>query len=304
MKLKGPKIKDYIKKFRVKPGAKVQLKKYNAGWIQDKQLENMCEAEAQGLLEKLLEQDRLMLAESQEYLGASHEKAILIILQGMDTAGKDGTIRHVMSGVNPQTCEVHSFKVPSLEEQAHNFLWRYMKVLPERGKMGIFNRSYYEDVLVVRVHPERLEVLPRELGPDAKGFWEGRYADINAFEKHLSRNGTIILKFFLNMSKDEQKRRLLSRLDHKDKYWKFSMADLAEREYWDSYTKAYEEMLSATSTEYAPWFIVPSDAKWMARTFVAQVITSAVQGLDLTYPKITDDAVQDLMAAKKKLVDE
>ncbi|MDO9323682.1 MAG: polyphosphate kinase 2 family protein, partial [Methanoregula sp.] len=194
----------------------------------------------------------------------------------------------------------HGFKVPSYEDHAHPFLWRYYKVLPERGMIGIFNRSYYEDVLVVRVHPERMEVLPKRIGPDTRGFWEARYKDINAFEKHLVRNGTVVLKFFLHISKDEQKRRLLDRLNHKEKYWKFSTADIAEREFWDQYTQAYEEMLSATSTDYAPWFIVPADAKWMARTFVASVITSAISGLNLSSPKVSDDQITLLMDATKK----
>ena len=301
MEIKGPKVKDYVKKFKVEPGKKVQLKKYDAGWVQNETLEKMSEDKAQKLLEKMLKKDRDSLAEAQALLAASHEKGILIVLQGMDTAGKDGTIRHVMSGVNPQGCEVHGFKVPSAEEHAHDFLWRYYKVLPERGMIGIFNRSYYEDVLVVRVHSERMETLPKKLGPDVEGFWEARYKDINAFEKHLARNGTLILKFFLHISKDEQKRRLLDRLDHKEKYWKFSTADLAERQFWDQYVEAYEEMLSATSTYYAPWFIVPADAKFMARTFVAEVITSAISGLNLSYPKVSDEQVKQLMAAKENL---
>jgi len=301
MEIKGPKVKDYVKKFMVEPQKKVQLKKYDSGWVQDKTLKNMNEEQAQELLGQMLEKDRASLAEAQELLAASHEKGILIVLQGMDTAGKDGTIRHVMAGVNPQGCEVHGFKVPSAEEHAHDFLWRYYKVLPERGTIGIFNRSYYEDVLVVRVHPERMEALPEKLGPDAKGFWEGRYKDINAFEKHLARNGTVVLKFFLHISKDEQKNRLLDRLKNKDKYWKFSTADLAEREFWDQYVESYEEMLSATSTDYAPWFIVPADYKWVARTFVAEVIISAIDGLKLSYPKVSDEQVRQLMSAKKKL---
>jgi PPK2 family polyphosphate:nucleotide phosphotransferase len=301
MEIKGPKVKDYVKKFMVEPQKKVQLKKYDSGWVQDKTLKNMGEDKAQELLLEMLEKDRASLAEAQELLAASHENGILIVLQGMDTAGKDGTIRNVMAGVNPQGCEVHGFKVPSAEEHAHDFLWRYYKVLPERGTIGIFNRSYYEDVLVVRVHPERMEALPEKLGPDAKGFWEGRYKDINAFEKHLARNGTVVLKFFLHISKDEQKNRLLDRLKNKDKYWKFSTADLAEREFWDQYVESYEEMLSATSTDYAPWFIVPADYKWVARTFVAEVIISAIDGLKLSYPKVSDEQIKQLMAAKKKL---
>jgi PPK2 family polyphosphate:nucleotide phosphotransferase len=304
MEIKGPEVKKYIKKFIVEPEKKVRLKNYDSGWVQNATLKKMDEVSAQELLEGMLEKDRASLADAQELLAASHQYGILIVLQGMDTAGKDGTIRHVMSGVNPQGCEVHGFKVPSAEEHAHDFLWRYYKVLPERGMIGIFNRSYYEDVLVVRVHPERMEELPKTIGPGNKGFWNGRYKDINAFEKHLVQNGTIVLKFFLHISKDEQKRRLLARLDDKDKYWKFSTADLAERQYWDKYVDAYEEMLSATSTDYAPWFIVPADYKWMARTMVADVITSAISGLKLSYPRVSDDQVKALMAAKQKLESE
>ena len=301
MDIKGPQLKKYLNKFVVEPEKKVRLKNYDPGWAQNDTLKQMSEDAAQGLLEKMLVKDRAQLDEVQALLAASHQHSVLIVLQGMDTAGKDGTIRHVMSGVNPQGCEVHGFKVPSAEEHAHDFLWRYYKVLPERGMIGIFNRSYYEDVLVVRVHPERMEELPKKLGPDSGGFWSGRYKDINAFEKHLVQNGTIILKFFLHISKDEQKRRLLARLEDKEKYWKFSTADLAEREYWNKYVGAYEEMLSATSTEYAPWFIVPADYKWVARTLVAEVITSTISGLKLSYPKVSDEQVKALMDAKQKL---
>ena len=233
MELIEPKVKDYLRKFRVEPGKKVHLKRYDTGWVQHEMLKTMSEERAKGLLEEMLEKDRAALAEAQELLAASREYGMLIVLQGMDTAGKDGTIRHVMSGVNPQGCSVHSFKVPSPEDHAHDFLWRYSRVLPERGMIGIFNRSYYEDVLVVRVHPERVETLPGKLGPGSDGFWTARFKDINAFEKHLVRNGTVILKFFLNISKDEQKRRLLDRLSNREKYWKFSVADLAERRCWD-----------------------------------------------------------------------
>jgi len=301
MEVTGPKVKNYLKKFIVEPGKKVQLRKFDSGWVQQEKLKKMSGGKAQELLEEMLEKDRASLAEAQELLAASQQHGILILLQGMDTAGKDGTIRHVMSGVNPQGCNVHSFRVPSSEDHAHDFLWRYYKVLPERGMIDIFNRSYYEDVLVVRVHPERMEVLPKKIGPDAKGFWQGRYKDINSFEKHLVRNGTVILKFFLHISKDEQKRRLLDRLDHKEKYWKFSTADLAERQFWDQYTNVYEEMLSATSTDYAPWFIVPADYKWAARTFVAEVVTSAISGLNLSSPKTSAEQLKQILAAKKEL---
>ncbi|MCX6693450.1 MAG: polyphosphate kinase 2 family protein [Methanomicrobiales archaeon] len=304
MDLKGPKIKDYMKRVIVEPEKKVNLAKYDTGWAQTEELKDLGEKKAQEKLVRMLEESRTTLEKSQDILWSDRSYGILIVLQGMDTAGKDGTIRHVMSGVNPQGCSVNGFKVPSAEEHSHDFLWRYYNVLPQRGKIGIFNRSYYEDVLVVKVHPERLETLPQDLGADNDGFWKGRYKDITAFEKHLVRNGVVVLKFFLHISKDEQKRRLLDRLEHKDKYWKFSVADLAERQYWDDYMEAYEEMLSATSTDYAPWFIVPADFKWVARTFVAEVLVSAIEGLNLSYPKVNEETVKQLMEAKAKLENE
>jgi PPK2 family polyphosphate:nucleotide phosphotransferase len=236
-------------------------------------------------------------------LYASDTHAVLLVFQAMDAAGKDGTIRHVMSGVNPQGCQVFSFKKPSAEELDHNFLWRYMKRLPERGRIGIFNRSYYEDVLVVKVHPELLGgQLPRE--KVGKKFWEERYEDINTFERHLVRNGTVIIKFFLNVSKEEQKKRFLERLERPEKNWKFSAADLAERGYWDDYMKAYEDALSATSTEWAPWYVIPADHKWVARTVVADVITTTIQELDLEYPEVTPEQKKLLEEARKKLAAE
>ena len=230
---------------------------------------------------------------------------ILIVLQGMDTAGKDGTIRHVMSGVNPQGCDVHSFKIPGPEDHAHDFLWRYEKVLPERGMIGIFNRSYYEDVLVVHVHPERMEELPKAIGPDADGFWDGRYRDINAFEKHLVRNGTLVLKFFLHISKEEQKKEAARPARHTRKNTGNSRSRISQSgRTWDDYQAAYEEMLGATSTKYAPWFVVPADHKWMARTVVAEAITSAIDGLNLSYPTFSDEQIKHLMDAKKDLEEE
>jgi PPK2 family polyphosphate:nucleotide phosphotransferase len=301
MELKGPKVKDYIGKFSVEPGKAVSLKDFDTGWVQNEEMKKLGEDKSKDLLVEMLEKDRNALAAVQDLLWSSRTHAVLIVLQGMDTAGKDGTIRHVMSGVNPQGCSVQGFKVPSGVEHNHNFLWRYSKVLPERGEIGIFNRSYYEDVLVTKVHPEILSDLPKYIGTEAEGFWKGRYKDINAFEKHLIRNGIMILKFFLHISKDEQKRRLLDRLEHKEKFWKFSVADLAERQFWDDYTKAYEDMLEATSTEIAPWFVIPGDFKWVARTAVAETIVTAIKGLKLSYPKVSDDEIKRLMEAKKTL---
>jgi PPK2 family polyphosphate:nucleotide phosphotransferase len=223
----------------------------------------------------------------------------------VDAAGKDGTIKHVMSGVNPRGCQVFSFKQPSSEELNHSFLWRHMKCLPERGRIGIFNRSYYEDVLVVKVHPELLD--PRKLPGDNKRgevFWRGRYKDINTFERQLLCNGTIILKFFLNVSREERKRRFLGRLDRSDKHWKFSAADITERRFCAQYMKAYEEALSATSTERAPWYIVPADRKWVTRAVVADILTSTIQSLGLRYPEVTPEDRKALAEARTHLENE
>jgi PPK2 family polyphosphate:nucleotide phosphotransferase len=222
----------------------------------------------------------------------------------MDAAGKDGTIKHVMSGLNPQGCQVYSFKQPSPEELDHTFLWRCQKRVPERGRIGIFNRSYYEDVLVVKVHPELLEKQKLPPGKRGKSFWQGRYDDINAFEQHLVRSGTIVLKFFLHVSKDEQKRRFLERLDNPEKNWKFSIADLAERGYWDDYMDAYEEALEATSTKCAPWYVVPADHKWVTRAVVADIVTTSLLNLGLEYPTVNDEQRQRLAEARVKLESE
>ena len=243
---------DIIELFRIPPRKRIRLRDYDTGWAQTKEMKalgkDVIKSRAKAILEKNLED----LAEAQERLWADDRYAVLVVLQAMDAAGKDGTIKHVMSGVNPQGCQVFSFKTPSAEELDHNFLWRYMKCLPERGRIGIFNRSYYEDVLVVKVHPELFSPQKLPPGKRDKGFWDGRYEDINAFERHLVRNGTVILKFFLHVSKQEQKRRFLERLENDEKHWKFSAADLAERASWDRYMAAYEDALSATSTDWAP----------------------------------------------------
>jgi PPK2 family polyphosphate:nucleotide phosphotransferase len=222
----------------------------------------------------------------------------------MDAAGKDGTIRHVMTGVNPQGCQVHSFKKPSEEELDHNFLWRCMKDLPERGRIGIFNRSYYEEVLVVKVHPEILEGQKLPPGKRGKSFWKARYEDINNFEKHLARNGTVIIKFFLHISKEEQKQRFLERLENPEKHWKFSEADLTERDYWDDYMRAFEDCLSATSSKWAPWYVIPADHKWVARTLVSAIVADTIQSLDLSYPRVPQEKKENLEAARKRLLSE
>ncbi len=294
--------KDIIDLFRVPAGKKIRLKDYNPGWKQSAEFEDFGKDALKERAKEVLAQNLAELAEAQNLLYADDRYAVLIVLQAMDAAGKDGTIKHVMSGVNPQGCQVFSFKKPSSEELDHNFLWRYAKNVPERGRIGIFNRSYYEDVLVVKVHPELIgRQLPQEKEKVGKKFWEQRYEDINAFERHLIRNGTVILKFFLNVSKDEQKRRFLERLDRPEKNWKFSPSDLAERGYWDDYMKAYEEALNATSTEWAPWYVIPADHKWVTRGVVADIVTTAIQGLDLKYPEVTPEQQKLLAEARKKL---
>ena len=257
-----PAIEDLIDQWRIPPQKKICLANYNPDWSGDPDLPK---AERKQFAANVLTQDVSKLAEAQDRLYAANRWSILIVLQAMDAAGKDGTIKHVMSGVNPQGCQVFSFKHPSAEELDHNFLWRYAKALPERGRIGIFNRSYFEEVLVVRVHPE---LVNAEQVPGVKindDFWADRFADINAFERHLSRNGTLILKFFLHISKDEQRKRLLKRLKDPKKHWKFAPGDLAERAFWNDYMMAYEQAISATSTKWAPWHIIPADHKWVSR---------------------------------------
>ncbi len=279
--------------FRVKPNAKVRLADYDPAWTGSVSTKE----EADQRIAENLDQ----LTRAQDLLWASHKYALLMELQGMDAAGKDGLIKHVMSGVNPQGCDVYSFKQPTTEELDHNFLWRYSRVVPERGKIGIFNRSYYEEVLVVRVHPELVESQHIPGVKPGPALWKQRYEDISNFEQHLSRNGTVILKFFLNISKQEQKKRLLARLDDPRKQWKFSAADLAERAYWAQYMKAYEDALSATSTKEAPWYIIPADHKWVARWLVSEILAKTIQGLDLEYPKPSKEQKAAIKKAKKLL---
>ncbi len=294
---------EILKRFRAAPGKSVRLKDHDTGWAQTEELKELGKEVIRERAQEILDENLRELAEAQELLYADDRYSVLIVLQAMDAAGKDGTIKHVMSGVNPQGCQVFSFKKPSDEELDHNFLWRYSKCLPERGRIGIFNRSYYEDVLVVKVHPELLE---KKLPPGKRGkkFWRERYEDINAFEKHLTRNGTVILKFFLNVSKDEQRRRFLERLENPEKHWKFSGADLGERAYWDEYMEAFEDAISATSTDDAPWYIVPADHKWITRAVVADVVTSAIQQLDLKFPKPGPEQLEELKLARQRLLGE
>jgi PPK2 family polyphosphate:nucleotide phosphotransferase len=287
------KAREFAKSFRVEDGAGFRLKDYDpADTLGLKSKEH-----AQETLERGIKR----LAELQEKLYAQDRWAILLILQAMDAAGKDSTIKHVMSGVNPQGCQVTSFKAPSAEELDHDYLWRCMRVLPERGKIGIFNRSYYEEVLVVRVHPEMLadEKMPKSLVSDK--LWQERFEDINSHERYLSRNGILVLKFFLNVSKKEQKERFLKRLDEPEKNWKFSENDVLERQHWDKYMKAYEDMIRNTSTKTAPWHVVPADHKWFTRVAVAEAIIDAMEGLNLSFPKIDAAKRKDVKNARKAL---
>ena len=289
-------IAKLLKYVRVPEGSKVRLKKHDPTWtgsITD-------EKEASALLEEGIRR----LAKQQGKLYAQDTRSLLLIFQAMDAAGKDGTIRHVMSGVNPQGCQVFNFKAPSEEELDHTYLWRSMKTLPERGRIGIHNRSYYEEVLVTKVHPEILasQRLPDDLKDD--GVWKRRYREINNFERYLVDNGTVILKFFLNVSKDEQKRRFLARIDEDDKNWKMSVNDVKERTFWSDYMRAYDEMFSNTSTKRVPWHIIPADNKWFTRLAVAAIIYDALERLDLQYPSLTPEKKAELQRVRKLLIAE
>jgi PPK2 family polyphosphate:nucleotide phosphotransferase len=281
------------KDFRVRPGEKVDLGK----WPTIAKPVYKSKKQYRKLLAKHVEK----LSSLQQLHYASNRYALLLIFQGIDAAGKDGAIRHVMSGVNPQGCEVFSFKQPSAEELEHDFLWRTTRRLPERGRIGIFNRSYYEEVLVVRVHPELLE--RQNLPPSATGknIWKHRFKEIRAFEHHLVRNGTLVLKFHLRISKDEQRKRFLARLDEPFKRWKFSPSDAAESEHWDAYMAAYQDMIRETSTDYAPWYVVPADHKHVAWLVVSAAIIEALEGLKLEYPKVTGKALEELKKAERAL---
>jgi PPK2 family polyphosphate:nucleotide phosphotransferase len=287
-------MKIHSKDFRVRPGEKVDLRK----WPTIVKPFYKSKKQYQKLLEKHVEE----LSSLQQLHYASNRYALLLIFQGIDSAGKDGAIRHVMSGVNPQGCEVFSFKQPSAEELEHEFLWRTTYRLPERGRIGIFNRSYYEEVLVVRVHPEilRNEGLPKGLR-DEKNIWKERYCSIVDLEEHLHRNGTLIIKFFLHLSKNEQRKRFLERIDEPDKNWKFSLSDVHERKYWKDYTAAFEACLQATSTRHAPWYVVPADDKENARLIVSQIVIDAFNDLKMAYPKTTAKRRRELKSIGKLL---
>jgi PPK2 family polyphosphate:nucleotide phosphotransferase len=305
-------IRKVLDMFQVEPGRRVRLGRFDPGWAGGTYFKELSRDELKQRAQDYLQQNRRELSQAQELLWASDTYGVLVVFQAMDAAGKDGTIKHVMSGVNPQGCQVYSFKQPSKEELDHTFLWRYMKVLPERGRIVIFNRSHYEDVLVVKVHPELLEhaQLPDGIKPGLgpgkrhRKFWNARYDDINTMEHHLVRNGTVVLKFFLHVSKKEQKRRFMERLDNPDKHWKFSLADLAERGHWSRYMEAYEEMLSATSTKWAPWHVIPADHKWVTRALVSAILAEAINRLDLRYPQVNAEQHAALEKARRALMQE
>ena len=291
-----------LDRFRVDPGERFRLRDVDPGWRGPKEIRDL---EADDLKERARELVRANLdelAEAQERLYANDAYAVLVVFQAMDAAGKDGMIKHVMSGLNPQGCQVFAFKAPSAEELDHDFLWRCVKALPERGRIGIFNRSYYEEVLVVRVHPEILARQKLPAGKRGKRFWEDRYESINDLERHLVRNGTVILKFFLHVSKDEQRRRFLERIEDPEKHWKFAAGDVGERDHWDAYMEAYEDAIRATSTESAPWYVIPSDHKWVARALVADVLTTTIRDLGLALPAPTPEQQKALAAAKRRLL--
>ena len=294
-KIKPKNLHKFIKPYIVESGKDFRLKDYDPADT------HHLDSEDKPQVTKLLEESVAMLADLQEVLYAQSNWGLLLIFQAMDAAGKDGTIKHVMSGVNPQGVDVYSFKSPSADELSHDFLWRTNRCLPPRGKIGIFNRSYYEEVLVVRVHPEFLE---KQRIPDSllgNHFWKGRYEDIAAFERYLTRNGIAIRKFFLNVSRKEQKKRFMERLNIEEKNWKFSAADVKERKYWDQYQDAYEKMIRSTATEYAPWVVVPADNKWFTRLLVVATIVHALKSLDLQYPKLTAAQRAALKEARRQL---
>ena len=289
-----------LNKFRVPEGKKISLKDWPTEYTGDK----LDKAKGKDLLE--IGRDRL--SELQDKLYAHNQYSILLVFQAMDTAGKDGAIKHIMSGLNPSGVQVTSFKVPSSSELDHDYLWRHYIALPPRGEIGIFNRSHYENVLVTKVHPEFIlnENLPEinSVKDINDKFWENRYKQINRFEKNLFQNGTIILKFFLHLSKKEQKKRLIARIDDPLKNWKFSPADAKERNYWDDYQKAYEDALSSTSTEYAPWFVIPADDKWFTRVAIAGILYNHFSGLDLEYPEVSTEKKAELQKIKEELQNE
>ena len=272
----------------VEPGKPAGLSKRDPAWRGGDEYEQLSEKKLKSAAKEIIQKGVKELSDAQELLWASDSYALLVVFQALDAAGKDSTIEHVMSGVNPQGVQVVSFRQPSAEELDHDFLWRISRALPERGRIGIFNRSHYEEVVALKVHPEWLEGQRLPPGKRGKPFWKGRYEDINAFERHLDRSGTKIVKLFLNVSKAEQKRRFMARLDTPGKEWKFKASDLAERAHWDAYIQAFEDAITATSTPWAPWYVIPADHKPVMRAIVARVLVETIQGLGLSWPEVSE----------------
>jgi PPK2 family polyphosphate:nucleotide phosphotransferase len=293
-----------MKRLIVRPGTRLSLKDRDTAFEGVKNFKGLKKDEIEQHSREYLEESLKELRKHQEQLWANDTWSVLAVLQAMDAAGKDGVIEHVFSGVNPQGCNVTSFKQPSPEDLDHDFLWRINRALPARGTIGIFNRSHYEEVLVVRVHPELVEKQGLPALPRGRKLWRQRYEDINAFERHLARNGTLIVKFFLHVSKAEQKRRFIDRLDNPKKHWKFSAADVAEREHWAAYRQAYEDALSATSKPWAPWYVVPADHKWLTRVMVAGILTEKIRSLKLKAPESTPEQRRALGTARRRLESE
>ena len=289
-----------LDRFRVRPGKKVRLADHDPAWV-PKELRGLDKEAVKEREKRRLDKRIAALRKLQGVLWSSDVYALLVVLQGMDAAGKDGIIEHVMTGMNPQGVDVRAFKEPSREELEHDFLWRCAKVLPERGHVGVFNRSYYEEVLVVRVHPELLERQRLPPGPRGKRFWKTRLDSINRFERHLADTGTVVVKIMLHISREEQRKRFLSRLDDPEKRWKFNLGDIRDRQHWNEYTKVYEEALEATSTDDAPWYVVPGDHKWVGRVVVADILIKTLRDLHLEYPKISLAQNRELLQARRLL---
>jgi PPK2 family polyphosphate:nucleotide phosphotransferase len=289
-------IRKLMGRLKAQPGKKIRLKDFDPKWTASIKSKQRAEA--------LLQEGVKRLAKEQDKLYAQDTYALLLIFQAMDAAGKDGTIRHVMSGVNPQGCQVFSFKAPSAEERDHDYLWRSMKALPERGRIGIHNRSYYEEVLVCRVHPELLAAQQLPAEAKTEDIWKRRFQQINNFERYLVDNGIVVLKFYLHVSKKEQKRRFLERIDEDDKNWKFSVNDARERAHWKDYMDAYDDVFTHTSTKAAPWYVIPADNKWFMRLAVAAITYQTLEDLDLKYPVLTKEKKNELLEARKVLLGE
>jgi PPK2 family polyphosphate:nucleotide phosphotransferase len=295
---RGDRILDHL---RVAPGTAAAIADRDPGWTGGPDYEGLTHDGLKREAKAVLARDVERLSEAQELLWASDSRALLVVFQAMDAAGKDSAIEHVMSGVNPQGVQVFSFKTPSAEELDHDFLWRTAKAAPERGRIGIFNRSHYEEVVALRVHPEWLDAQRLPRSSDDPGFWDERFEDINTFERHLDRTGTKIVKFFLHVSREEQKRRFIARLDEPHREWKFNAADVAERARWDEYMAAYEDALTATSTPWAPWYVVPADYKWVTQALVAAILVDTIHALDLQWPTVSAADHEANAAARREL---